>query len=241
METSGDYILEVSNLNVKIQDETLLKDLTFKVKRGTTLAIVGPNGAGKSTLFRALLNLVPYTGEIKWAEGVKIGYVPQKLSVGDVPISVSEFLSFKKVKNVENVTQECQDAEKCLRAVGLDDKSILDKVLGVLSGGQLQRILIAWAIIDGPNVLLFDEPTTGVDLDSEEAIYEMLNRLEHEQGITVLLISHDVHVIRDYSEHFLALNKGMICYAESEEIVKSSVLQAIYGAGTALKKRKERR
>ena len=241
MKTPGDYILEVSNLNVKIQDETLLKDLTFKVKKGTTLAIVGPNGAGKSTLFRALLNLVPYTGEIKWAEGVKIGYVPQKLSVGDVPISVSEFLSFKKVKNVENVTQECQDVEKCLRAVGLDDKSILDKVLGVLSGGQLQRVLIAWAIIDGPNVLLFDEPTTGVDLDSEEAIYEMLNRLEHEQGITVLLISHDVHVIRDYSEHFLALNKGMICYAESEEIVKSSVLQAIYGAGTALKKRKERR
>ena len=240
METPGDYILEVSNLNVKIQDETLLKDLTFKVKRGTTLAIVGPNGAGKSTLFRALLNLVPYTGEIKWAEGVKIGYVPQKLSVGDVPISVSEFLSFKKVKNVENVTQECQDAEKCLRAVGLDDKSILDKVLGVLSGGQLQRVLIAWAIIDGPNVLLFDEPTTGVDLDSEEAIYEMLNRLEHEHGITVLLISHDVHVIRDYSEHMLALNRSMICYAESEEITDPSVLHAIYGAGTALKRRGER-
>ena len=237
METRGDYILEVSNLNVKIQDETLLKDLTFKVKRGTTLAIVGPNGAGKSTLFRALLNLVPYTGEIKWAEGVKIGYVPQKLSAGDVPISVREFLSFKKVKNV---IQECQDMEKCLRAVGLEDKSILDRVLGILSGGQLQRVLIAWAIIDGPNVLLFDEPTTGVDLDSEEAIYEMLNRLEHEHGITVLLISHDVHVIRDYSEHMLALNRSMICYAESEEITKPSVLHAIYGAGTALKRRKER-
>lgn len=234
VQTHGDYILEVSNLNVKIQDQTLLKDLTFKVDKGTTLAIVGPNGAGKSTLFRALLNLIPYTGEIRWAEGVRIGYVPQKLSAGDVPISVREFLSFKKV------TQECQDIEKCLQAVGLADKSILDKVLGVLSGGQLQRVLIAWAIIDGPNVLLFDEPTTGVDLDSEEAIYEMLNRLEHEHGITVLLISHDVHIIRDYSEHMLALNKSMICYAESEEITKPSVLRAIYGPGTALKKRRER-
>jgi ABC-type Mn2+/Zn2+ transport system ATPase subunit len=232
----GDYILEVSNLNVKIQDQTLLKDLTFKVERGTTLAIVGPNGAGKSTLFRALLNLIPYTGEIRWAEGVRIGYVPQKLSVGDVPISVREFLSYKK-----NLIQECQDMEKCLGAVGLDDKGILDKALGVLSGGQLQRILIAWAIIDNPSVLLFDEPTSGVDLDSEEAIYEMLNRLEHEHGITVLLISHDVHIIRDYSEHALALNKSMICYVKSEEITKPSVLHAVYGPGTALKRRKRRR
>jgi len=235
VQTHGDNILEVSHLNVTIQDQMLLKDLTFDVKRGTTLAVVGPNGAGKSTLFRALLNLIPYAGEIRWAEGVRIGYVPQKLSVGDVPISVREFLSYKK-----NLIQECQDIEKCLGAVGLNDRSILDKPLGILSGGQLQRILIAWAIIDNPSVLLFDEPTTGVDLDSEEAIYEMLNRLEHEHGITVLLITHDVHVIRDYSEHFLALNKGMICYAESEEIVKPSLLQAIYGAGTALKRRKER-
>jgi ABC-type Mn2+/Zn2+ transport system ATPase subunit len=233
MKAEGDHILEVSNLNVEIQDQTLLKDLSFRVKRGTTLAIVGPNGAGKSTLFRALLNLVPYTGQIRWAEGVRIGYVPQRLSAGDVPISVREFLSFKRFS-------QCEDAEKCLHDVGLDDKSILDKMLGVLSGGQLQRVLIAWAIVDGPNVLLFDEPTTGVDLDSEEAIYEMLNRLEHEHGITVLLISHDVHIIRDYSEHFLALNRSMICYAESEEIVKPSVLSAIYGTGTALKKRKER-
>jgi len=233
MKAQGDHILEVSNLNVKIQDQTLLKDLSFKVKRGTTLAIVGPNGAGKSTLFRALLNLTPYTGQIRWAEGVRIGYVPQRLSASDVPISVREFLAFKKFT-------QCEDAEKCLHDVGLDDKSILDQVLGILSGGQLQRVLIAWAIVDGPNVLLFDEPTTGVDLDSEEAIYEMLNRLEHEHGITVLLISHDVHIIRDYSEHFLALNKSMICYAESEEITKPSVLNAIYGTGTALKKRKER-
>ena len=231
MEIHDDYILEVSGLNVKVQDQAILEDIGFRVKRGTTLAIVGPNGAGKTMLFRALLNLVPYTGKIKWANGVKIGYVPQKLSAGDVPISVREFLSFKNVS----------DFEKCLRAVGLDDKTISDKVLGVLSGGQLQRVLIAWAIIDGPNVLLFDEPTTGVDLDSEEAIYEMLNTLEREHGITVLLISHDVHIIRDYSEHMLALNKRVICFAESEEITKPSVLHAIYGTGTALRRRKDRR
>jgi len=230
MQVHDDNILEVSHLDVTVQDQTILKDVSFKVKRGTTLAIVGPNGAGKTVLFRALLNLVPYTGEIKWAENIRIGYVPQKLSVTDVPISVNEFLSFKKPSNVE----------KCLRMVGLDE-SILHKTLGVLSGGQLQRVLIAWAVMDEPNVLLFDEPTTGVDLDSEEAIYEMLNTLEKEHGITVLLISHDIHVIRDYSEHMLALKNGVICFAESDEITKPSVLHAIYGTGTALKRRKDRK
>lgn len=216
---------------MKTQDRTILENVTFKVKRGTTLAIVGPNGAGKTMLFRALLNLVPYAGEIKWAEDVRIGYVPQKLSATDIPISVKEFLSLKDVPNIE----------KCLRAVHLDDKAVMNRALGILSGGQLQRVLIAYALIDEPNVLLFDEPTTGIDLDSEEAIYEMLNQLEREHGITVLLISHDVHVIRDYSEHMLALNKKVICFAESEDITKPSVLHAIYGPGTALKRRKDRR
>jgi zinc transport system ATP-binding protein len=226
-----EYILEVSDLSVKSQDQTILDSVSFKVKRGTTLAIVGPNGAGKTMLFRALLNLVPYTGEIKWARDVKIGYVPQKLTATDIPISVKEFLSFRRSSGIET----------CLRAVGLDPKVVSDKALGVLSGGQLQRVLISWAVIDEPNVLLFDEPTTGVDLDSEEAVYEMLNSLEHEHGITVILISHDVHVIRDYSEHMLALNKKVLCFAESEEITKPSVLHAIYGPGTSLKKHRERR
>jgi zinc transport system ATP-binding protein len=225
-----DNILEVSNLTVKVQDRTILENVSFKVKRGTTLAIVGPNGAGKTMLFRALLGLVPHTGEIKWAKDVRIGYVPQKLAATDIPISVKEFLSFKKGS----------DMEKCLHAVGLD-KAVLDRALGVLSGGQLQRVLIAWAVIDEPNILLFDEPTTGVDIDSEEAVYEMLNALEHERGITVILISHDVHVIRDYSEQMLALNRQVICQDESEAITRPSVLHVIYGPGTSLKRRKERK
>jgi len=231
LKSQGNYILEVSDLSVKFQDRTIIEDVSFKVKRGTTLAIVGPNGAGKTVLFRALLNLVPYTGEIKWEKGVRIGYVPQKLSAMDIPISVKEFLSFKSTSNIG----------KCLQAVYLDEKTTSDRALGFLSGGQLQRVLIAYALIGDPDVLLFDEPTTGVDLDSEEAIYEMLNQLEKEHGITVLLISHDVHIIRDYSEHMLALNKSVICFAESEEITKPSVLHAIYGPGTALKRRKDRR
>ncbi len=218
MESRGDYILKVSKLNVKLQNQVILDNVSFEVEKGITLAIAGPNGAGKSMLFRALLHLIPYTGKVEWMDKVKIGYVPQRLSVSDIPISVREFLSFKNTTNIE----------KALSAVGLD-KDMLDKSLGALSGGQLQRVLIAWAVIDEPNVLLFDEPTTGVDLDSEEAIYNRLGELKREREITILLISHDLHIIRDYSDYLLALNKCKTFFGKSKEIMGSDVQRIIYG------------
>lgn len=219
MESRENYILKVSNLSVKFPNESVLDDIGFKLREGTTLAIVGPNGAGKSTLFRVLLNMVPSTGKVEWTGKVKIGYVPQRLSVSDIPISVKEFLSFKSTSSIED----------CLSLVGLDGKEILNKTLGVLSGGQLQRVLIAWAIIDKPNVLLFDEPTTGVDLDSEEAIYKMLVNLKKEREITILLISHDIHIVRDYSDYMLALNKCVTFFGESKQIMDPNLQRVIYG------------
>jgi len=224
MESPNDYILNVSNLTVKLQDQTILDNISFKLKKGTTLAIVGPNGAGKSMLFRTLLNLVPHSGKIEWSNKVQIGYVPQLLSVRDIPISVKEFLSFKKGSGIE----------ESLSSVGLDSEEILNKSLSVLSGGQLRRVLIAWAIIDKPNVLLFDEPTTGVDIDSEEAIYKMLNELGKKNEITMLLISHDMHIIRDYSDYVLALNKCTTFFGESKEIMNPAVQQIIYGEAVCI-------
>jgi len=225
MESREHYMLNVSNLSVKLQNQTILDNISFKLKKGKTLAIVGPNGAGKTVFFRALLNLVPHSGKIEWVDKVKIGYVPQNLSVNDIPISVKEFLSFKNISNIE----------RSLSSVGLDSKEIMNKSLNVLSGGQRQRVLIAWAVIDKPNVLLFDEPTTGVDLDSEEAIYEMLNRLKEENKITILLISHDMHIIRDYSDYMLALNKCMTFFGESKEIMNPDLQRIIYGEAVCIK------
>jgi len=224
MESRDECILKVSNLSVSVQSQTILDNVSFEVKRGTTLAIVGPNGAGKTMLFRTLLNLAPYSGKIEWTGKVKIGYVPQRLSVSDIPISVKEFLSFKGASNIEN----------CLSSVGLDNKEILNKSLGVLSGGQLQRVLIAWAIIDKPNVLLFDEPTTGVDLDSEEAIYKMLRNLRKEDEITILLISHDMHIVRDYSDCMLALNKCKTFFGESKSIMNPDLQKIVYGEAVCI-------
>ena len=219
MAESNDYILKVSNLTVKLQKQVILDNISFNVKKGTTLAILGPNGAGKTVLFRTLLNLVPHTGSIEWTEKVKIGYVPQNVAISDVPMSVKEFLSMgDKV-----------DFERALSMVRLNDKSVLNKRLGVLSGGQLRRILIAWALNDKPNVLLLDEPTTGVDMDSEEPIYLMLNDIKKTQKITTFLITHNIHLVQEYADNLLALNKCVTFYGRSEEIAKPSAQRIIYG------------
>ncbi len=219
MDSRDDYVLRVSNLSVTLQDQPILDDVSFNVKKGSILAVVGPNGAGKTVLFRALLNLVPHSGKIEWRGKAKIGYVPQSLSASDVPISVREFLSLKNPSNVEGA----------LSSVGLDSKTIAEKRLGVLSGGQLRRVLIAWAIIDKPDVLLFDEPTTGVDLDSEEAIYRMLKDLAEKNGITTIIISHSVHIVSEYSDHMLAINRCMNFFGESKQINDQSLQKVIYG------------
>jgi len=211
--------LRVTKLSVEISKQKIIDNLSFAIRRGVTLAIVGPNAAGKTTLFRALLNLIPYKGQIEWNGKVKIGYVPQALYVRDIPISVREFLSFKNGS----------DVNPTLTSVGLDPGAVLNKSLGSLSGGQLRRVLIAWAIVDKPDVLLFDEPTTGVDLDSEEAIYGMLRRLTAQNNITLLLISHDLHIIREYSDYVLAMNRCAVFFGESKDIVKPEIQKLIYG------------
>jgi len=220
MTTTEDYLLRVSNLNVKLQNQIILDNINFSVKKGTTLAILGPNGAGKSVLFRALLNLLPYTGNVEWNEKVRIGYVPQNVAVSDVPLSVKEFLTIGK-----NET----DAESALKLVRLDDKSVLNKRLGALSGGQLRRVLIAWALIDEPNILFLDEPTSGIDVGSEEPIFLMLNGIKKDKKITILLITHDIHIVQEYSDYLLALNKCVTFFGKSEAIANLETQRAIYG------------
>jgi len=212
-------ILRVSNLNVKLQNQQILDNVSFALKRGTALSIVGPNGAGKTVLFKALLNLMPYEGKIEWHNKIRIGYVPQHVSVTDIPISVKEFLSFKSSSNIH----------RALEQVRLHDAPILNKNLGALSGGHLRRVLIAWALIDEPDVLMLDEPTTGVDLDSEEPIYLMLTEVRRKFTITMLLITHNIHIVEEYSDQVLALNKCVTFFGESKQIMDPHIQRVVYG------------
>jgi zinc transport system ATP-binding protein len=223
MSDQDSFILIVKDLNVTLQNQVVLDNINFKVSRGTILAIVGPNGAGKTVLFKALLNLIPYTGKVEWSKDAKIGYVPQEISVRDVPISVDEFLSYKG-----------DSMKNALSLVGLNDPNFAKKSLNEISGGQLRRVLIAWALMDDPNILLFDEPTIGVDTGSEESIFSILKEMRAKKGITMLLITHDVHLVKEYTDQLLGLNKCLTYFGDSRKISEPALQQRIYGETVCL-------
>jgi zinc transport system ATP-binding protein len=182
------------------------------------MAVLGPNGAGKSVLFRVLLGLLPHTGTVEWKEKMKIGYVPQNITVSDIPLSVKEFLSMGK-----------GNAENMLNLVKLDGGRIMNQRLGILSGGELRRVMIAWALLDEPSILLLDEPTNGVDVGSEEPIFLMLDGIKKARKMTMLLITHDIHIVQEYSDHLLAINKCVTFFGRSQEIAKLETQRMIYG------------
>lgn len=227
----NENILEVNNLNIAFNNHKILEDISFEVKRDDTLAIIGPNGAGKTVLFKCLLGLLPYKGSVKWSPDARIGYVPQRLNVGkDVPITVEEFLKFKEKK--------LKIIEKTLKEVGFEaqgehllhkGKRLLTARLGVLSGGEFQRVVIAFALLGNPNVLLFDEPTSGVDISGEETVYALINRLQKEKDLTIIFISHELEVVYQYAANVLCLNKEKVCYGPPRIAIDKESLQQLYG------------
>lgn len=222
-------ILNVRNLSVDFNNLKVLNDISFSADEGDFLAIIGPNGAGKTVLFRALMGFIPYDGKIKWRENIKIGYVPQKLmEKSELPLTVEEFfmlksknLFFKDKPLINSMAHE-------LKSVGLDT-GILNKQLINLSRGQMQRVLISWAILGHPEVLLFDEPTAGIDIAGEESVYSMLHKLQDERGITVIMISHDLNIVFRYANNVLCINKERLCYGAPDQALTNEQIRKLYG------------
>jgi zinc transport system ATP-binding protein len=223
-------ILSVANLKVEFDKHTILDNISFDVVRDSTLAIIGPNGAGKSVLFRSLLGLIPYNGIINWSKDAKIGYVPQKLSVAkDLPLTVNEFLHFKE-KNQNKISEVIESVGFVKEAEHLhNDKRVLGTRLGDLSGGELQRVLIAYALLDDPNVLLFDEPTAGVDVAGEETVYGLIHKLQADEDLTIIFISHELEVVNQYADTVLCLNKENICFGPPKSVIDKETLAKMYG------------
>lgn len=224
-------ILEVKNLSVILDDRNIISNISFQVKEGEAMAIIGPNGAGKTMLLRALLGLISFTGEARWREGVRVGYVPQKFFIErSLPLSVKEFFLLKSKNFWISDKKYLKHIKHELDLVGLTE-NILPMPLGRISGGELQRVLIAWAMINHPEALLFDEPTTGIDIGSEETIYTLIHRLQDERGTAVLLISHDLNIVYKHAETVLCLNQKMICHGRPRDVLKPEELTKLYGEG----------
>ena len=222
-------ILEVKDLSVTLDGATIIEDVSFALRSGEITAIVGANGSGKTTLIRALLGLVPYQGVIEWQAGISFGYVPQRFSIpASTPITVGEFFLLKSERFWTPRESFIDHLPHELNLVGLDN-TILGKPLGQLSSGQLQRLLVAWAMLNHPDVLLFDEPTAAVDIGFTETIYAIMRRLTEERGTTILLISHDLNVVFRYAANVLCLNRQLLCQGPPAQVLTPLELKRLFG------------
>jgi zinc transport system ATP-binding protein len=217
--------LEVEGLSVQLGGTEILRDLTFGVPERSALAVIGPNGAGKTVLFKALIGALPYRGTVRWAPGTRIGYVPQKLDLDrDLPLTGRDFLRAKA-----ELTEVPHDGVgRALELVNLP-RVAADQPIGTLSGGQFQRLLLASALLGRPTVLLCDEPTAGVDEPGEERLYAMIRRVQEAEGLTLLLISHELSVVFRHASNVLCLSRGQGSLGPPEEILTPERIAQVYG------------
>ena len=218
----NNFVLKAKKINVELGNEKIIEDLSFEVKEGEVVTILGPNGAGKTVLFKTLIGLLPFQGKIEWKKGIKIGYVPQRIPfIKDIPINVEEFFALKGISRKKTADM--------LDSLGINAKENLKKRLGDLSSGQFQRVLIGFALVSNPEVLLFDEPMTGIDIGGEETVYTLLEKLKKERNLTILLITHDLSIIYKFATSVLCFNKKALCYGAPKEALTPENLSQLYG------------
>lgn len=238
--------IEVKNLNFGYNGNTIFNNVSFDVNRGDYLGIIGPNGSGKSTLIKLLLNIIsPPKGEIKllghniknFPDWSKVGYISQKATSLNInfPATVEEILSAniykgpsimaKIVPRSKSDTRE--KVNNALKIVNMEDYG--KRLIGNLSGGQQQRVFIARMLINNPEIMFLDEPMSGIDAKSEEAVYCLLARLNTDMGITVIMVTHDIGAITVHANKIAFTGNKEVIILNSKEEINEASLSKLYG------------
>lgn len=235
-------ILEVSDVSFSYGDNLVLKNLNLEVHRGDYLGVIGPNGGGKTTLLKLMLGLLkPEKGEVRlfgqsihqFRDWYKIGYVPQKVVNFDskFPATVEEVVSmgrFGKKGLFRWLTKaDSKKVKEALQDVGMSEYS--NRLIGDLSTGQQQRVFIARALASEPEVVFLDEPTVGVDLNTQEQFYKLLKELNEKLDLTLVLVSHDIDVIANEATELACINQELVYHGPPKDFIKSNYLEKLYG------------
>ena len=218
-------LISVHNLSVAYGANTVLRHVALTLEPGEIVTIVGPNGSGKTSLLRAIIGATePASGQISLQPGLRIGYVPQRLHIDQtLPITVERFM-----KLTDTVSRAACAA--ALDAAGVPD--LLKRQMSQLSGGQFQRVLLARALINRPDVLLLDEATQGLDQPGSAAFYRQIEAVRNDTGCAVLMISHDLHVVMSASDRVICLNGHVCCEGAPAVVASAPEYRALFGAGT---------
>ncbi|MBM3822981.1 MAG: metal ABC transporter ATP-binding protein [Verrucomicrobia bacterium] len=237
-------VVSIRGLRVSLGGQEVLRGVDFEVNEGELVALIGPNGSGKTTLLRCLLRLQGVqAGEIRlWGCPPtppvlrRVGYVPQRLNLEpSFVLSVREFLALKRQDTRTWFVQRKSTTDHALERwiSEFDLRSLLDRPVARLSGGQLQRVLIAFSLLNDPELVVFDEPTAGVDTPGEQSFYEMIGEVQSRRKITALLVSHDLSMVYRHASRVVALNGVVCCEGTPEEVMNAESLKAAYGIHVA--------
>lgn len=239
-DTGSATAIDVRGLKVSFGGQPILRGVDMKVPKGSVVALIGPNGSGKTTLLRCLLGLqqpdaglVKIFGESNLPKAMpRIGYVPQKLLLErSFILSVREFLSLRLAASKNWFWHSRKKSDDAIRAtmaeIGVEP--LLDRPIAALSGGQLQRVLIAFSLLKAPELLLLDEPTAGVDSPGEDTFYDLITRIHKHHGMTVVLVSHDLSMVYRHASWVYALNGTICCEGSPEEVMNAESLKQAYG------------
>lgn len=219
-------LISARGLDLSFGGKQVLSDIDFDIHEGEIVTVIGPNGAGKSTLVRVLLGLMKLDGGgVRRRKDARIGYVPQRLDIdATIPMTVERFLGLG-----ERVTK--QEIADSLKEAGAGH--VLKRQISTLSGGELQRVVLARALLRAPNLLVLDEPVRGVDYAGEAELYNLFARLRDARGLGVVLVSHDLHVVMASSDRVVCLNQHVCCSGVPETVAQHPEYTRLFGAETA--------
>ncbi|PIQ92259.1 MAG: zinc ABC transporter ATP-binding protein ZnuC [Parcubacteria group bacterium CG11_big_fil_rev_8_21_14_0_20_39_22] len=228
--------VEVNNVSFEYEKgNEVVKDVSFSIPINSTTMLIGPNGSGKTTLLKIMVGLLlPSSGSVK-VYGVEpkdnrsdTGYVPQKLYFDQTfPITVKEFLKFSYGGPDKYVFE-------MLENLGIRD--LAGSLIGKLSGGQLQRVLIARSLLGNPKILFLDEPVSGIDMGGEQNFYDLIKEIQNKFDVTVVMVSHEVHLVSRIADQVICINKEMLCSGAPENALLPEVVEKLYGKHTSLYK-----
>ncbi|WP_417586685.1 metal ABC transporter ATP-binding protein [Pararhodobacter oceanensis] len=218
-------LVSIENLSISYGAKTVLSKVTLTVEPGEIVTIVGPNGSGKTSLLRSIIGAVkPSRGRVTQRADLRIGYVPQRLHIDrTLPMTVARFLRLPT-----RVAPEVID--DALAQAGVPDLAAAQ--MSQLSGGQFQRVLLARALIGKPHLLLLDEATQGLDQPGSAAFYQQIEKVRRNTGCTVLMISHELHVVMSASDRVICLNGHVCCEGTPEVVASAPEYRALFGSGT---------
>lgn len=215
-------LLEVSSVQLILGQRLLLENVSLKIGPGEILTVIGPNGAGKTTLLRVALGLQkPTTGTVKRQSGLSIGYMPQRLHLDPTfPLTVKRFMALACNNDQTKILS-------LLSEVGASH--VVDSAVQTLSGGELQRVLLARALVREPELLVLDEPVQGVDVHGQVELYQLISRIRDQRGCAVLMVSHDLHLVMAATDQVLCLNRHICCSGTPESVTNDPAFIELFG------------